>query len=153
LVTFSKSCARKQKWMFFSEQCSIAPLWLPSWNQQEVISSPRVVRWHVIPEPRATLQGAVAWRIQCHDPCRATLKIVLHRIFCFPNAVWASVSGGFRIVSDTLVKTVTITFNICSQFRRWNHKWHVYSKFAQHWQYWQHSSATFVISCEIHTFI
>ena len=23
--------------------------------------------------------------------------------FCFPNAVWASASGGFHIVSDTLV--------------------------------------------------
>jgi len=28
----------------------------------------------------------------------------LGRIFCFPTAFWASTSGGFRIVSDTLVK-------------------------------------------------
>jgi len=34
------------------------------------------------------------------------LNIVLRRIlfyFCFSNAVWASASGGFRIVFDTLV--------------------------------------------------
>ena len=38
-------------------------------------------------------------------------KAVFHRIsamgqiptFCFPNMVWASARGGFRIVSDTLV--------------------------------------------------
>jgi len=56
------------------------------------------VQWHVIPQPRATLQGE---RIPS-----AILKIVLRRIlfyFCFPNAVWASASGGFGIVSDTLV--------------------------------------------------
>ena len=30
-------------------------------------------------------------------------EIVLRRILFFPNAVWASASGCFRIVSDTLV--------------------------------------------------
>ena len=30
------------------------------------------IQWHVIPEPSATLQGAVTWRNQCHD--RATLQ-------------------------------------------------------------------------------
>ena len=66
-----------------------------------------------IPEPHATLQGAVTWRNQCHD--RATLqglripstilKIVFRHVllFCFLNAVWALTSGGFRIVFDTLV--------------------------------------------------
>jgi len=38
----------------------------------------------------------------------AILKIVLGRIFCFPIAFWASTSGGFRIVSDTLVYGHTI---------------------------------------------
>jgi len=38
----------------------------------------------------------------------AMLKIVLRRIFYFPNAVWASASGGFRIVSDTLVASVLL---------------------------------------------
>jgi len=48
-----------------------------------------------IPEPHATLQGAVAWRNQCHD--RATLqgvripsgilKIVFRDIFFVFNAV------------------------------------------------------------------
>ena len=33
------------------------------------------------------------------------MKIVLGRIFCFSAAFWASTSGGFRIVSDTLVLT------------------------------------------------
>ena len=69
----------------------------------------------MIPEPHATLQGAVTWRNQCHD--RATLqgvripsaigllKIVFRHILFYLvfNAVWASTSSGFRIVSDTLV--------------------------------------------------
>ena len=67
-----------------------------------------------IPEPHATLQSAVVtWWNQCHD--RATLQGVNsirhietrfspYFIFClFFNAVWALTSGGFRIVSDTLV--------------------------------------------------
>jgi len=71
------------------------------------------IQWRVIPELPATIQGAATWRIQCHDratlqgviiPC-AILKIVFRHIllFCFLNAVWALTSGGFRIVSDTLV--------------------------------------------------
>ena len=71
-----------------------------------------------IPEPHATLQDAVTWQNQCHD--RATLQsvIILSAIlkivfaifyfylpyfFLFFNAVWALTSGGFRIVSDTLI--------------------------------------------------
>ena len=53
----------------------------------------------MIPEPHATLQGAVTWQNQCYDrailqdvriPC-AILKIVFRHIlfFCFLNAVWA----------------------------------------------------------------
>jgi len=68
----------------------------------------------IIPEPHATLQGAVTWRNQCHDCATlqgviipsAILKIVCRQIlfyFCFLNAVWALMSGGFRVVSDTLV--------------------------------------------------
>jgi len=70
----------------------------------------------MIPEPHATLQGAVTWRNQCHD--RATLqgvripsgilKIVFRHFFRLFNAVWALKSGGFRIVSDTLVIHVKI---------------------------------------------
>ena len=68
----------------------------------------------MIPEPHATLQGAVTWRNQCHD--RATLQGVIipsamlkivFAIFYFLgfffNAVWAMTSGSFCIVSDTLV--------------------------------------------------
>ena len=65
-----------------------------------------------MPEPPATLQGAVTWRNQCHNRTTlqgvripsARLKIVFCHIFLFfLNAVWALTSGGFRIVSDTLV--------------------------------------------------
>ena len=66
-----------------------------------------------IPEPHVTLQGAVTWRNQGHDRATlqgvripsAILKIVFrHILFFFVfNAVWALTSGGFRIVSDTLV--------------------------------------------------
>jgi len=68
----------------------------------------------MIPEPHATLQGAVTWRNQCHD--HATLQGVIISsaiiencfspyfiLFWFFNAVWALAIGGFRIVSDTLV--------------------------------------------------
>jgi len=70
----------------------------------------------MIPEPHATLQGAVTWQNQCHDrvtlqgvrmPC-AILKIVFaifYMVF-FLNAFWALTSGSLnRIVSNTLVYT------------------------------------------------
>jgi len=67
----------------------------------------------MIPEPHATLQGAVTWRNQCHDRATlhgviipsAILKIVVrHILFFFVfNAVWALTSGSCRIVSDTPV--------------------------------------------------
>jgi len=92
------------------------------------------IQWHVISEPRITLQGAATWLIHCHVP-RATCHIAgcsgwlaksmswsCHIAGCknsirhiensfspcfifliFKNAVWALTSGGFRIVSDTLV--------------------------------------------------
>ena len=50
------------------------------------------IQWHVIPEPHATLQGAVTWRNQCRDRATlqgvritsAILKIVFrHIFFCF----------------------------------------------------------------------
>ena len=67
----------------------------------------------MIPEPHATLQGAVTspgeinvMIVPWHG-VRITsviLKIVFrHIFFCFLNAVWALTSSGFRIVSDTLV--------------------------------------------------
>ena len=57
------------------------------------------IPWHVIPETPATLQGV---RIPS-----AILKLVFlpYFIFLFSlNAIWALTSGGFRVVSDTLVK-------------------------------------------------
>jgi len=65
----------------------------------------------MISEPHAILHGAVTWRNQYHD-C-ATLQGVIipsfFAIFYFIvfNAVWASTSGGFRIVSDNLVAIAT----------------------------------------------
>ena len=56
----------------------------------------------VIPEPHATLQSIII--------PSAILKIVFRHIlfyFRFFNAVWALTSGGFRIVSDTLVSCMT----------------------------------------------
>ena len=74
--------------------------------------------------PHATLQGAVTWRNQCHDRVAlqgviipsAILKIVFRHLFFFVffNAVWAVTNGGFRIVSDTLVISVTIYCDACS---------------------------------------
>jgi len=75
----------------------------------------------MIPEPHATLQSAVIWRNQCHDRATlqgvriasAILKIAFRHIFyffCFLNAAWAWTSGGFRIVSDTLVKIGPVVF-------------------------------------------
>jgi len=48
----------------------------------------------MIPEPHATLQGVII--------PSAILKIVF-AIFYFFYAVWSLTSGGFRIVSDTLI--------------------------------------------------
>ena len=73
------------------------------------------IPWHVISEPHATLQGADTWRnhyydcatLQCVIIPSAILKIVFRQspyfIWGGVNAVWALTSGGFRIVSDTLV--------------------------------------------------
>jgi len=91
------------------------------------------IQWHVIPEPRVTLQGAATLWIHCHDPrstchiagcshlaksvswschiagCKNSIRHIENCfspyfiIFCFLNAVLALTSGGFRIVSDTLV--------------------------------------------------
>jgi len=49
----------------------------------------------MIPEPHATLHGVII--------PSAILRIVFRHILFFLNAVWALTSGGFRIVSDTLV--------------------------------------------------
>jgi len=96
------------------------------------------IQWHVIPEPHITLQGAATWWIHCkrfqsHMPhCRVQLPdeinvmIMPHCysirhienrfspyfiIFVF-NAGYALTSGGFRIVSDTLVSD-----QLLSQFK------------------------------------
>ena len=77
-------------------------------------------------EPHATWQGAVTRRNHCNDCATlrvhyviipsGILKIVFRRIlfFCVFNAVWALTSGGFRIVSDTLVNLTLIVFLLAS---------------------------------------
>ena len=49
--------------------------------------------------PRATCHIA-GWQ---NSICHIENHFSLYFIFCFPNAVWASASSGFRIVFDTLV--------------------------------------------------
>ena len=76
----------------------------------------------MIPEPHATLQGAVTWRNQCPDCATlqgviipsAILKIVFRYILFFLvfSAVWALISNGFRIVSDTLVWQCDASLNL-----------------------------------------
>jgi len=75
-----------------------------------------------IPEPHATLQGAVTWRNQCHDRAAlqgvripsAILTIVFRHILFFVCLKWALTSSSFRIVSDTLVlmRVSTLKSNI-----------------------------------------
>jgi len=72
----------------------------------------------MIPELHATLQSAVTWRNQFRDRatlqgiagCNNSIRHIENRFspyfiyfFWFFNAVSALTSGGFRIVSDTLV--------------------------------------------------
>ena len=84
------------------------------------------IQWHVIPEPRVTLQGAATWWIYCHrvqSPGEINVMIVPHCrvkdfIRHFENRfsayffvlmqfrLWRA-AAGFRIVSDTLVTTAT----------------------------------------------
>jgi len=90
------------------------------------------LQWHVIPEPRITLQGAATWWIHCRDSkaichiagcshlaksvswschitgCKNSIRHIENRLspyffLVFFYCIWALTSGGFRIVSDTLV--------------------------------------------------
>ena len=95
---------------------STAVMWSkskPEWCRIPIWRTFGRIPLHVIPKPPATLQDAATWRNQCHDRATlqgviitsAILKIVFRHIllFLFFNAVWALTSGGFRIVSDTLI--------------------------------------------------
>jgi len=71
------------------------------------------IKWHVIPEPRITLQGAATWWINCRDfratchiaGCKNSIRHIENRLspYFIYNAVWAMTSGWFLIVSITLV--------------------------------------------------
>jgi len=54
------------------------------------------IQWHVIPEPLAI----VGWKNSIRH---IENRFSPYFIFCFLNAVWALVSGGFRVVFDALV--------------------------------------------------
>ena len=60
-------------WMEFGRlvqnDLSTAVIWSNSKPDVEFQYSGRfgLTQWHAIPEPPATLQGAVIWRNQCHD--------------------------------------------------------------------------------------
>ena len=70
------------------------------------------IQWHVIPEPRITLQGAATWWIHCHDS-----RVTCHIAGCKNSIRQALTSGGFRIVSDTLVLYfMLLCFHFSSQF-------------------------------------
>jgi len=61
------------------------------------------IQWHVIPEPRTTLQGIATWRIQCHD-ARATCHIAgcCHRAnstACHPRATY-HIAGCCHLVNS-----------------------------------------------------
>ena len=77
-------------------------------------------------KPHATLQGAVTWRNQCDDCVTlqgviipfAISKMVFRHIFkVFKNAVCALTSGGFRIVSDILVRYKLGHHNVMQKIR------------------------------------
>ena len=110
LKPFKCNMRKDDGWMgtqMDGQNCYISIQGVATWRTQwhVIIPEPRATLWVLplrefnvmIPEPHATLQGE---RIPS-----AILKIVFRRffIYCFLNAVWALASGGFRIVSDTLV--------------------------------------------------
>jgi len=97
------------------------PIWRMFWR----------IQWHVIPEPCIRLQGTATWWIHCYDSratrhiagcshlaksmswlchiaeCKISIRHIENRFSpyfdFFLNAVRVLTSGGFRIVSDTLV--------------------------------------------------
>jgi len=75
------------------------------------------IQWHVIPEPRITLQGAATWWIHCHDS-RATFQgAVTWQNQCHDRATLQSV----RILS-AILKIVfhhILLFLFLMQFRLW----------------------------------
>ena len=98
------------------------PIWLTFWQ----------IKWHVIPEPRITLQGAANWWIHCHDSratchiagCKNSIRCNENRfflpyfiLFLFFNAVWSLTRAAFvsspiypcRFLSERCY----VTFTLC----------------------------------------
>jgi len=65
------------------------------------------IQWHVIPEPRITLQGAATWWIHCHDS-RATCHTAALQGVRIPSAI-------LKIVS----RHIWYFFLFLMQFRIW----------------------------------
>ena len=85
----------------------------------------------MIPEPHATLHLAKSMSWSCLAVCNNSIRHAENRfspyfiLFWFFNAVWALTSGGFRIVSDTLVifgSTICI-FQACWWFQAHSRPW------------------------------
>ena len=89
------------------------------------------IQWHVIPEPRITLQGAATWWIHCDDSrttcriagCKNSIRHIENRFgpyFIFIcNAVKALTNGGFPLVSSPIDLFVTAVSAQCGAM------WHV----------------------------
>jgi len=75
--------------------------------------------WPYTLQPITRFQWKFAWGSSFSWNCGNGTDTRLSRnvFLCFPNAVWASASVGFRIVSDTLVIIIII---INSRLQAWN---------------------------------
>jgi len=77
------------------------------------------IQWHVIPEPRMTLQGAATWWIHCHDS-RATCHIA-GCSHLTKSMSWRATLQGVRIPSAILKVFFAIVnfFLFLMHFRLW----------------------------------
>ena len=81
--------------------------------------------WAISQQPIGRLQWNFAWG------CRVFHRISAERISCFPtNAVWASASGAFRIVSDRVVLNSEIN---CDFYKKWLVPWDELDEVVVEW--------------------
>jgi len=100
---------------FFSRKKIVFKIWSVFQRSNWTLLSNKVVRIRPV-------QAKSSWSlsVDCKQLstyfCNGTNAGVPQNVFfCFPNAVWASANGAFRIVSDTLVRIVAF-LSIYSQF-------------------------------------
>jgi len=85
------------------------------------------IQWHIIPQARITLQGAATWWIHCHDSratchiagCKNSIRHIENRFSPYFNfflffacGLGFLTSGGFRIVSDSLVSLCSVCCDV-----------------------------------------